>query len=79
MTYIRATGMQAQMLQNTMSQSAQNPPPYTLTGETGCDCGTWAQMMLGDAGINSDPPAIFPDMLIQQLNILYPQQQQGPP
>ncbi len=73
---IRATGMQGQMLQNAMSQSAQNPPPYTLTGETGCDCGTWAQQMLGDAGINSGPPAIFPDMLMQQLNTLYPQQQQ---
>jgi hypothetical protein len=35
--------------------------------------------MLGDAGINSGPPGnIFPDMLMQQLNTLYPQQQQGP-
>jgi hypothetical protein len=71
---IRATGMQAQMLQNAMNQSAQNPPPYTVFGQTGCDCGTWAQQMLGDAGINSGPPAPLPDNLMQQLNQLYPQQ-----
>ncbi|MGH9736804.1 MAG: RHS repeat domain-containing protein [Candidatus Acidiferrales bacterium] len=75
MARIRATGMQATMLQNAMNQSAQNPPPYTVFGQTGCDCGTWAQMMLGDAGINSGPPAPLPDNLMQQLNQLYPQAQ----
>jgi RHS repeat-associated protein len=76
---IRATGMQSQMLQNAMSQSAQNSPPYTVFGTTGCDCGTWAQMMLGDAGINAGPPAPLPDNLMDQLSQLYPQQQQPLP
>jgi hypothetical protein len=71
--------MQAQMLQNAINQSALNPPPYTIFGQTGCDCGTWAQMMLGDAGINAGPPAPLPDVLMDQLNQLYPQQQQPQP
>jgi RHS repeat-associated protein len=74
MARIRATGMQAQILQNAMNQSAQNPPPYSVFGQTGCDCGTWAQQMLGDAGINSGPPAPLPDNLMDQLNQIYPQQ-----
>ncbi len=73
---IRVTGMQAQMLQNAISESAQTPPPYTVFGQTGCDCGTWGQMMLGDAGINSGPPAPLPDYLMQQLSNLYPPQKQ---
>jgi RHS repeat-associated protein len=75
---IRATGMQSQMLQNAMNQSAQNPPPYTIFGATGCDCGTWVQMMLGDAGINAGPPTRMPDVLMDQLNQIYPQQPQPP-
>jgi hypothetical protein len=70
------TGMQAQMIQNAMKQSMQNPPPYTIYGQTGCDCGTWVQMMLGDAGVNSGPAAPLPDTLMDQLDQLYPQQSQ---
>jgi hypothetical protein len=78
MARIRVTGMQAQMLQNAINQSAQNPPPYTVFGQTGCDCGTWSQMMLGDAGINAGPPAPLPDTLMDYLYQLYPQQPQPP-
>jgi len=73
---IRATGMQAKMLSDAINQSMQNPPPYTIFGTTGCDCGTWVQMMLGDAGINSGPPSPLPDVLMDQLNQLYPPSQQ---
>jgi RHS repeat-associated protein len=76
MARVPVTGMQAQMIRNAINQSAQNPPPYTVYGQTGCDCGTWAQQMLGDAGINSGSPAPLPGNLMQQLDQLYPQQPQ---
>jgi RHS repeat-associated protein len=76
MARIPITGMQAQMIQNAINQSMQNPPPYTIFGQTGCDCGTWVQMMLGDAGVNSGAPAPIPDTLMNQLDQLYPQQPQ---
>lgn len=41
MVHIPVTGMQTQMLQNAMNQSAQNPPNYTVEGQGGCDCGIW--------------------------------------
>jgi hypothetical protein len=73
MIHIPASGMQGQMLQNAMAQSAQNPPPYAPLGQIGCNCGIWAQQMLGDAGINSGPPAPMPGTLMEQLHLVYPQ------
>jgi RHS repeat-associated protein len=68
---IPVTGMQAQMIQNAIDQSKGN---YTLGEGNGCDCGTWAQQMLGDAGINSGSPARMPTNLMNQLQQIYPQQ-----
>jgi RHS repeat-associated protein len=76
MVQIPVTGMQAQMMKGAINQSMQNPPPYAITGQTGCDCGTWAQQILGDAGINSGPPAPLPGTLMQQLDQRYPQDPQ---
>lgn len=72
MVHIPVTGMQAQIMQDAISQSQQNPPPYSI-GEQGgpggpiCDCASWAQQILGDAGINSGPVTRDPGTLIQQL------------
>jgi RHS repeat-associated protein len=71
---IPVTGMQAQMIQNAINQSMGNPGNYTLGDGNGCDCGTWAQQMLGDAGINSGSSARLPSNLMQQLQQQYPQQ-----
>ncbi|MGO8787983.1 MAG: RHS repeat domain-containing protein [Terriglobia bacterium] len=73
MIHIPASGMQGQMLENAMAQSAQNPPMYAPLGQIGCNCGIWAQQMLGDAGINSGPPAPMPGTLMEQLQLAYPQ------
>ena len=73
--HIPVTGMQAQMMQDAINQSQQNPPPYSIGGQGGriCDCSSWAQQILGDAGINSGPVTQSPDVLMQQL-----QQEQSP-
>ena len=73
--HIPVTGMQAQMMQDAINQSQQNPPVYSLQTPDGrvCDCASWAQQILGDAGINSGPATPWPDTLMQQL------QQQEPP
>jgi RHS repeat-associated protein len=77
MVHIPVTGMQAQMMQDAINQSAQNPPPYSVEGGGArvCDCASWAQQILGDAGINSGPSTPWPDTLIQQLNQQQPPQQ----
>jgi RHS repeat-associated protein len=72
---VPVTGMQAQMIQNAIQQSTQNPGNYTLGDGNGCDCGTWAQQMLGDAGINSGSSARLPSNLMNQLQQLHPPQQ----
>ena len=71
---VPVTGMQAQMIQDAINQSTQHPGNYTLGEGNGCDCGTWAQQMLGDAGINSGSSARLPSNLMQQLQQQYPQQ-----
>jgi RHS repeat-associated protein len=75
MVHISVTGMQAQMIQDSINQSAQNPPPYSVEGQAphACDCASWAQQVLGDAGINSGPRTPWPDTLMQQLNQQQPQ------
>jgi RHS repeat-associated protein len=77
MVHIPVTGMQAQMMQDAISQSQQNPPPYSIGGQGGriCDCASWAQQILGDAGINSGPVTQNPGTLIQQLQQEQPPQQ----
>ena len=73
MIHIPATGMQAQMLQNSIMQSGQNPPDYTVLGQGGCDCANWAQQMLGDAGINTGSPEPMPDNAMDQIHLANPQ------
>ena len=77
MVHIPVTGMQAQMMQDAINQSQQNPPPYSVEGGGArvCDCASWAQQILGDAGINSGPETRWPDTLMQQLNQQPPPQQ----
>jgi len=73
---IPATGMQAQMIQNGINQGIQNPPNYDIFGGgRTCDCASWAQQVLGDAGINTGPPTQVPNILENQIQNLYPQQQ----
>jgi hypothetical protein len=75
MVHIPVTGMQAKIMQNAIAQGQQNPQPYSIGGQGGriCDCASWAQQILGDAGINSGPVTQSPDTLMQQLH-----QQQEP-
>jgi hypothetical protein len=77
MVRISVTGMQAQMMQAAINESRGNPPPYSVEGQGlgVCDCASWAQQILGDAGINSGSPTPWPDTLMQQLNQQQPPQQ----
>lgn len=76
MARVPVTGMQAQMIQNGINQGIQNPPNYDIGGGAHtCDCASWPQQVLGDAGINTGPPTQVPKILENQLNTLYPQQQ----
>jgi len=76
MARVPATGMQAQMVQNGINQGIQNPPNYDIGGGPHtCDCASWPQQVLGDAGINTGPPTQVPNQLMNQLDTLYPQQQ----
>jgi RHS repeat-associated protein len=75
MAKIPITGMQANMIQNAINESTLYPGNYSLGGQNGCDCGTWAQQMLGDAGINSGPPAVLPGNVMFQLGLFGPQAQ----
>jgi RHS repeat-associated protein len=70
MVHIPVTGMPAQVMQDAISQSQQNPPPYSIGDHGGrvCDCASWAQQILGDAGINSGLVTRSPDVLMQQLH-----------
>jgi RHS repeat-associated protein len=73
---ISVTGMQAQMVLDGIDQGYQNPPNYDVGGGPNtCDCASWPQQVLGDAGINSGPSTQDPGTLINQIDSLYPQQQ----
>jgi hypothetical protein len=72
---IRVTGMQAEMIQSGINNGIQNPPNYDIGGgQLTCDCVSWPQQVLGDAGINTGPPTQIPSVLERQLDVLYPQQ-----
>jgi len=76
---IPVTGMQAQMIQNSINQSTASPPNYSLNPALGLDCGTWAQQVLRDAGIQTGPMQPYPNDLMNQLSNTYtvlPGQQQ---
>ncbi len=48
--------------------SRANPPNYSIQGPLpACDCGSWAQQILGFGGIPSGPPTWRPETLMQQL------------
>jgi RHS repeat-associated protein len=64
---IPVTGMQAQMIQNSINQSAAAPPNYSLNPALGLDCATWAQQVLKDAGIQTGPMQPYPNDLMKQL------------
>ncbi len=73
---IPVTGMQAQMVQNEIHQARGNPPNFDVGGgRLTCDCTSWVQQILGDAGINAGRPTQDPGTLMQQLGSLYPQPQ----
>jgi hypothetical protein len=73
---IPVTGMQAQMVQSGINQGVQNPPNYDTSGAAHtCDCASWPQQVLGDAGINTGRTTQVPNQLMNQLDTLYPQQQ----
>jgi hypothetical protein len=68
---IPVTGMQAQMIQNSINQSTATPPNYSLNPALGLDCGTWAQQVLKDAGIQTGPMQPYPNDLMNQLGSMY--------
>ena len=65
---IPVTGMQAQMIQNSINQSTAAPPNYSLNPALGLDCATWAQQVLKDAGIQTGPMQPYPNDLMKQLS-----------
>ncbi len=75
MARVPVIGMQAQMIHNGTNQGVQNPPNYDIGGgANSCDCASWPQQVLGDAGINTGPPTQGPNQLMNQIDTLYPQQ-----
>jgi hypothetical protein len=68
---IPVTGMQAQMIQNSINQSTAAPPDYSLNPALGLDCSTWAQQVLHDAGIQTGPMQPYPNDLMNQLSNPY--------
>jgi RHS repeat-associated protein len=55
-------------IQTAIGLSKDNPPNYSVQGPLpACDCGSWAQQMLGFGGIASGPPTWKPETLMQQL------------
>jgi hypothetical protein len=74
--HIPVTGMQAKIMQDAIADSQQNPPPYSLGDEAGrnCDCASWAQQILDDAGINSGMSTPWPDVLMRNLQAVQDQQ-----
>jgi hypothetical protein len=72
---VPVTGMQAQLIENGIINGMMNPPNYDLNGGSStCDCVSWAQQVLGDAGVNTGPLTFDPHTLTQQLQQIYPQQ-----
>jgi RHS repeat-associated protein len=69
---IPITGMQAQMIQNSINQAQANPPLYSLDPSLGLDCSTWVQQVLGNAGVITGPQQIQPIFAMQQLGANYP-------
>ncbi len=75
MVHVPITGMQAQMIQNNINQGIANPPNYDIYGSCGTmDCASWAQHVLGDAGIDTGEATQRPGVLENNLGNLYPQQ-----
>jgi len=59
---------QAVAIQTAITLSTINPPNYSIMApRPACDCGTWAQQMLGAGGVPSGPPAWNPTTLMGQL------------
>ncbi len=65
---IPVTGMQAQMIQNSINQSTAAPPNYSLNPALGLDCATWVQQVLGQAGVQTGPMQPYPKDLMNQLS-----------
>ena len=71
---IPVAGIQAAIIQNGINQGIQNPPNYDIGGGPyTCDCASWPQQVLRSAGINTGSPTQIPNVLMNQLNVLYPQ------
>jgi RHS repeat-associated protein len=76
MVHVPITGPQAAILQQQIQGAQTLPPDYTLYGPPpACDCATWAQQILGDAGINTGPVEPRPESFIQQLDMITPRPQ----
>jgi RHS repeat-associated protein len=70
------TAEQGIFIQTAIGLSEANPPNYSLQGPLpACDCGSWAQQMLGFGGIDPGPPSWRPSVVMQQLwNNMYQQE-----
>jgi RHS repeat-associated protein len=68
---IPVTGMQAQMIQNSINQSAAAPPNYSLNPALGLDCATWVQQVLGQAGVQTGAMQPYPNDLMNQMSSMY--------
>lgn len=76
MVHVPITGPQAAILQQQIQSGQVLPPDYTLYGpRPACDCATWGQQILGDAGINTGPAEPRPESFIEQLDMITPRQQ----
>jgi RHS repeat-associated protein len=71
---IPVTGMQANIITNGIIAGYLNPPNYDAGGgQPTCDCASWPQQVLGDAGINTGRRTEDPGTLINQITNIYPQ------
>jgi len=69
---ISVTGPQARAMDVKIYEDDQNPPNYSIFGpKPACDCGTWAQQVMGAAGLPSGHNAPIPETLMRQLVSIY--------
>jgi len=71
---IPVTGMQVGTIIEGIANGLMGAPNYDAGGgQLTCDCASWSQQVLGDAGINTGPRTEDPGTLIDQIDNLYPQ------
>jgi hypothetical protein len=71
---ITVPGIQAAIVQNGINEGILDAPNYDIYGGSSTlDCASWAQEVLGNAGINTGASTEVPKTLMIQLDSLYPQ------